>query len=163
MLTHKDLVEVAYRWALNHGCGVALKELYTNCCNGEYPDVIGFCSWGESTLIECKTSRSDFLADQKKLFRKKPELGMGFKRFYCCPTDIIKINDLPQNWGLIYVNEHKKAKLIHNPYKWPNQDAFFNDRNILAEHGMMYSALRRLQIRGRVEEIYDKVGDHHEM
>lgn len=154
---HRKLVEAAYRWVLkNSSCGVAFKELNTNACNGEYPDVIGFGAWGHSVLIECKTSRSDFHADKKKSFRKNPSLGMGTQRFYCCPTGLLKIEDLPEGWGLIYVNEKLKPKCVHNPYKGnigERHNGF--EKNIKAEHGLMYSALRRLHLRGRIDEIYE--------
>jgi hypothetical protein len=62
--THKELVEIAYKWILKNGSvGVAVKELYSLA--SEIPDVIGFGGW-ESVVIECKASRSDFLADKKK-------------------------------------------------------------------------------------------------
>ena len=34
-----------------------------------------------------------------------------------CPTDIIKPEEVPEKWGLIYVNEKRKIKVIKNPYK----------------------------------------------
>src|ERR1700743_1391059 len=109
MLTHSELVQIAYRWVLKNGsCGVAFKELVTLGSN-EIPDVIGFGAWEHSVLIECKVSRSDFLADKHKSFRKEPHLGMGNQRFYCCPTGLIKVEELPEGWGLIYVNEKGKA------------------------------------------------------
>lgn len=154
---HRKLVEAAYRWILkNSSCGVAFKELNTNACNGEYPDVIGFGAWGHSVLIECKTSRSDFHADKKKSFRKTPALGMGTQRFYCCPTGLLKVEDLPEGWGLIYVSEKLKPKCVHSPYKGnigERHNGF--EKNIKAEHGLMYSALRRLHLRGRIDEIYE--------
>lgn len=153
---HKILVNAAYHWALkNGGCGVAFKELRSHACNGEHPDVIGFGAWGYSIVIECKSSRSDFYADQKKSFRQNPALGMGTQRFYCCPTGLLKPNDLPEGWGLIYVNEKLKTKCVHQPYKGnisKRNDGF--DKNIKAEHGLMYSALRRLHLRGHMDEIY---------
>jgi hypothetical protein len=45
-MTHKQLVDVAYRWVLNNtSCGVAFKEL-NSLSSRETPDVIGFGSWG---------------------------------------------------------------------------------------------------------------------
>ncbi len=155
--THNKLVESAYRWVLkNSSCGVAFKELNTTACNGEYPDVIGFGAWGHSVLIECKTSRADFHADKKKHFRQYPNLGMGTQRFYCCPKGLLKVEDLPKGWGLIYVNERFKAICVYTPYKGnigERHDGF--EKNTKAEHGLMYSALRRLHLRGRIDEIYD--------
>lgn len=99
-MTHTDLVNIAYKWILNVGrCGVAFKGFHSLASNGEYPDVIGFNSWGFSILIECKTSRQDFLSDNKKKFRVNPDLGMGSERFYCCPTGLIKVSELPRGVG----------------------------------------------------------------
>ena len=159
-LSHQDLVNIAYSWALTRGrCGVAFRELNTTTCNREYPDVIGFHSGGHSVLIECKASRSDFLCDKKKTFRKYPERGMGDYRFYCCQTGLIKPEDLPERWGLIWVSPSGKSKCIVNPYCksvigniWSNG----HEKNWRAEHGLMYSALRRLHIKGYIDSIYDK-------
>jgi hypothetical protein len=161
MFTHKDLIPIAYQWVLKRGiCGVAFKELNTHACNSEYPDVLGFGSYGHSVLIEVKVSRSDFLCDKKKKFRMYPEQGMGRYRFYMCPAGLIKPEELPNNWGLIYVAITGKAKCMVNPYCrsttgniWSNG---FENRNMLAEHGFMFSALRRLHIKGHIESIYDK-------
>lgn len=159
--THKDLVNISHKWVLNNAsCGVAFKEL--SCAgSNEIPDVIGFGGWEHSVLIECKVSRSDFLSDKNKSFRKDPKLGMGTQRLYCCPTGLIKINELPEGWGLIYVNEKGKALLQHSASipcpEYPNSRRHYkHERNVQAERGIMYSALRRLHIRGRIEEIYSK-------
>jgi hypothetical protein len=153
---HHKLVNIAYSWVLKNGsCGVAFKELNTSTINREYPDVIGFGSFGYSVLIECKTSRADFFADRKKPFRKEPSLGMGSQRFYCCPTGLIKQEELPDGWGLIYVNEKGRATAVHSNYKGNLIHNNKQDKNIVAEHGLMYSALRRLHLRGRIDEIYE--------
>ncbi len=157
--THKELVNAAYRWVLGSAsCGVAIRELYTACSNGERPDVIGFGTRG-SVLIECKMSRADFFADKKKRFRIYPELGMGRFRFYCCPTGLLKPEDLPENWGLLYVNEKGKCRSVFNPYNG-NKSDYSNiwsggfTPNERAESGIMYSVLRRLHVSGHIETIY---------
>lgn len=161
-MTHREVVEIAYRWVLNNAkCGVAFKELYSSASNGEYPDVIGFNSWGHSVLVEVKISRSDFLSDKNKSFRKNPEQGMGTHRYYCCPKGMIKKEELPTGWGLIYIDEKKKARLayehliVHTAENgYVHKEKFKHQKNIHAEHCLMYSALRRLHIRGRIDEIY---------
>ncbi|MCF2487503.1 hypothetical protein [Dyadobacter sp. CY347] len=154
-LTHRDLVKSAYNWVLKKSCGFAFKELKS--FEAECADVIGFGAWNHSILIECKVSRSDLFADRKKPFRIEPGKGVGRYRFYCCRTSLLKVSDLPEQWGLIYVDEKGKARCVHNPYTktpegfgWkggfePNEDA---------ERSYMYSALRRLHLRGRKKEIY---------
>ena len=152
-ITHADLVELAYKWVLKRGsCGVAFKELRTLACNGEFPDVIGFGS-GCSTVVECKVSRADFLADAKKTFRLYPELGMGQERYYCCPKGLLRVEDLPANWGLLEVSEGRKILRIHYPYKG-GLNRF--SPNLRAEHELMYSALRRLFLKGYGKYVYDK-------
>jgi hypothetical protein len=161
-MTHKDLVEIAYKWVLNNtSCGIAVKELHSLTCNSEYPDVIGFGASGYSVLVEVKISRSDFLADKKKHFRANPQLGMGSHRFYCCPTDLIKKEDLPDGWGLIYVNEKGKATCVYSPYKGniDERHAGFK-KNMRAEHGLMYSVLRRLHKRGLIDVIYQPLDEY---
>ena len=63
IFTHSELVDIAEKWLFKR-CGFAFKELTT--INQETPDAIGFRS-GESILVECKTSRSDFHADKKNI------------------------------------------------------------------------------------------------
>lgn len=62
-ISHAQLVTVAARW-LGRRCSVVLTELQTS---GEAPDAIGW-SHRQSTLVECKVSRSDFLSDRRKQF-----------------------------------------------------------------------------------------------
>lgn len=157
--THKQLVEIAYEWVIkNASCGVAFKELSCATPNGEIPDVIGFGNM-HSVLVEVKISRPDFISDKKKPFRIKPEFGMGKERYYCCPEGVIKVEDLPAGWGLVVVNNIGKAKCIYKP-KVPNPNyeghflTYYHKRNIEAEHALMYSALRRLHLRGRIDDIY---------
>ena len=66
--------------AIRYRCGIILSEQY--CASGEVPDVIGWKGSCQSVLVECKVSRSDFLADANKPFRLKPEEGLGSRRFY---------------------------------------------------------------------------------
>lgn len=154
-LTHKELVNTAFRWcSKNASCGVVFKELYS--ISGEIPDVIGFGGWGHSVLIECKTSRSDFFAEFKKPHRINGG-GMGRYRFFCVPSGLISKEDLPEKWGLIYVDEHLKATAVFNPMRQPydeKQSFVFNDYNKDSERHIMYSALRRLHLRGLTKEIY---------
>ena len=151
--THSELVDKAYTWILkNTSCGVAFKEIRTTSSN-EQADVIGFGSDGHSVLIEVKVSRADFLRDKKKPFRKTPSKGMGSQRFYMCPEGIIKETDLPKGWGLIYVYDTGLVRAAHKAYKGNvgerNKGLM---KNIIAEHGLMYSILRRLHLNQALNE-----------
>jgi len=153
-MKHYQLVESGFKWLTKFGCAFVFKELVTSA--KETPDVIGF-KGSATILIECKTSRSDFKSDAKKVFRQLPAEGMGRFRFYLCPEGLIKVEELPKNWGLLYVKK-EKAYMVHNPYcasiKGNIWKGGFYKRNKDGEYSMMYSALRRLQILNLVGGIY---------
>jgi hypothetical protein len=155
-VTHAELVNIAERWLLGtRKCSFAFKELVC-CASPEIPDAIGFHG-GQSTLIECKTSRADFLADRKKMFRRNPFMGMGTFRYYLSPAGVIKPEELPEKWGLIYINENGKPRQVVGPKGnvWSSQKEFMHERNLQAEMGLMASALRRLHLRGVMPMIYE--------
>lgn len=155
-MKHSELVEIAYGWVLrNAGCGFAFKELRTTA--SEIPDVIGFgvC---RSVVVEAKVSRADFLKDKKKFCRTVGK-GVGKYRFYICPEGLIKVEELPAGWGLIYVNEKGRARCVNNPYNSKGGNIWYNNPfevDLEEESRIMYSALRRLHLKGYMETIYDK-------
>ena len=68
--THRELCELACRFLRNNGFKVVFGDCFhawTPC--GEHPDALGFRN-GASCLIEVKCSRSDFLADRKKVCKR---------------------------------------------------------------------------------------------
>lgn len=81
-----------------------------NTAAAENPDVWGF-DGNYSAIIEVKTSHSDFLSDKKKWCRSKEaeEVGLqaGKFRWYLCPEGVIKPEEVPEGWGLIYWNGSK--------------------------------------------------------
>lgn len=145
MLSHAELVTHAEKWLRNScGCGVVLTELVTVAY--ETPDAIGFRS-GYSILVECKVNRQDFLKDAKKHFRIYPSDGVGSYRFYMCPEGVIKPEELPEKWGLIYVLPDGNRKRVVGPTGrnlWEPEFRFL-EKNDNAERDMLVSALRRLQ------------------
>lgn len=150
--THKDIIDIGYKWIMGR-CAFAFKDLVT--VSSEIPDIIGFNSTG-SFLLEAKVSRIDFLKDNKKDFRINSWMGMGDWRFYIAPKGLIKVNELPENWGLIEVNENRKARTVHNPFGKGNIYSHWvkNEKNDIAEKRMMFSALRRLEEKKLIKEIY---------
>ena len=66
------------------------------CVSGEMPDAIGWKRACHSVLVECKVTRSDFLADRAKPFRLKPDQGVGCERFYLIPAGLVRREELPQ-------------------------------------------------------------------
>ena len=155
---HSLLVLRAEKWLRDQNCKVVIRDPF-RCSNNEQPDAIGWRS-GVSILIEVKTSRSDFLADKNKKFRQNPDEGMGDWRIYFCPPEIIQPSDLPGGWGLLWVTDSQVRKMYGIP---PNTlwDTPPNQGHKNNETTMLVSALRRLELRGYLPEIYDPLENNH--
>lgn len=140
-MTHKELTERAVKWLKRHSnntkipnCSTIASEIASNTTSGEIPDVLGWCYW-TSVLIETKVSRSDFLRDFKKPFRQFADIGMGEFRYYICPKDLIKVEEVPEDWGLLYCNEKGKIETI----KLANRQ----QANLQCERTILLSLVRR--------------------
>lgn len=99
-MTHAELVRRAAVWLRNHGAVVTSTEVVAWCC-AESPDVIGWGYDGISYVIECKATRSDFMADKTKPHRDGKVCGLGNYRYYAAPAGLIDRDELPEGWGLI--------------------------------------------------------------
>jgi len=136
-MTHDDLVKIAATWLQRDRNPVVITDLVTS--GSETADAIGFNHGGVSTLLECKVSRTDFLRDKKKLFRKYPEYGLGRFRYYVVPQDLIIRDELPEGWGLIVVNEKGKTRRIVDATHQKT-----NDLSKRREIALLVSAMRRM-------------------
>jgi len=136
---HAELCMIALKWlkransAGGHGCHIALSECRSGW-DGEIPDAIGFRAAGlhdGSVVVEVKTSRADFIADRKKPHRQRGE-GMGNWRYFMCPEGVIQANELPDGWGLLWVNSRRHVKPISGPaaYAKAGYTAFFEQTAI---------------------------------
>lgn len=107
VITHERLVRAAKEWlrGTKH-CRVVATEL--SCTSGETPDAIGWGYLGESILVECKTSRSDFKADQKKTHRHWG--GVGKERWYFTTRGLVRPKEVPKGWGLAEYRRSEHAK-----------------------------------------------------
>lgn len=147
---HRALVERAERWLRNSAvvksdgylgrfnvkCGIVLTERHSQC---EIPDAIGWVHQGRlSIVVECKTSRGDFLADAKKPHRRRPQSGMGRYRYFMARPGLLSVEELPPLWGLIEASGSrcKVLRLAEQQAEW--------DR--VSEMGMLYSELRRKEL-----------------
>src|ERR1700722_3181162 len=146
-MTHTELVEKAVRWLRSYRCGVILSE--QACVSGEMPDAIGWKRVCHSVLVECKTTRSDFLADPANPFRLKPEQGVGCERFYLVPTGLVRREELPQGWGLL---EYRRSGI---------EATHPSDKNLRSANGFRYemnlllASLRRVEVRVGPQSITD--------
>lgn len=156
--SHSELVLRAEKWLKAFGCKIVLREFVAYTPTGEIPDALGW-KGGHAILIECKASRSDFLSDKRKIFRKNPELGIGMNRFYMCPPEIIQPKDLPDGWGLLWVRGKRieRKTPFKNYFPADGRVKNFYNRSERGEVAMLLSALRRLQIRGHFDEVYERL------
>jgi hypothetical protein len=133
---HSTLVAMGVRW-LSRRCSVVLYEFAT--ASDENPDVIGWALGADSVLVECKLTRADFLRDATKAVRRNPRAGMGQRRYYLCPPDVIQVKDLPPKWGLLWAT--KGQVMVEREARG------HPERNLGAEVRFLSSMLRRAQIR----------------
>lgn len=152
-VNHQELIKRAEHWLLKTiGCGFVLSDLTSCNHSGETPDAIGW-RFAQSYLVECKTSRADYFADKKKIFRFDYKQGMGNHRYYMVPPGLIKPDEIRDRWGLLYVYE-KQVRIIR-------QAEFINRRHsCYQEIPLLCSALRRVHLRGDLEKIYDRSNNY---
>jgi hypothetical protein len=146
-MTHTQLVEKAVRWLRHYRCGVVLSE--QACVSGEMPDAIGWKRACHSVLVECKLTRSDFLADRAKPFRLKPEQGVGCERFYLVSAGLVRREELPQSWGLL---EHNRGRIEMIQASVKNQRSATGFRY---EMNLLLASLRRVEVRVEPQSITD--------
>jgi hypothetical protein len=146
-MTHPQLVQKAVAWLRGYRCGVVLSE--QACLSGEMPDAIGWKRACHSVLVECKISRTDFLADREKPWRRKPETGVGCERFYLTPKGLIRVDELPGGWGLLECR-NRKVEMVRAAGK--NLRAAVGFRY---EMNLLLASLRRVEIRIEPQTITD--------
>lgn len=105
----------------------------------ELPDAFGM-SENMTCLIECKATRSDFLADRKKEFRIHPEKGIGRQRIYLVNKGICTPDELPDGWQLIEaIDDHTVVTEFGDLSKHWLDRYMFEKRNIGEEYRLMCS------------------------
>ena len=148
-MKHAQLVARAAEWLRHkYGCGIVLSEQY--CATGEVPDVIGWKGFCQSVLVECKVSRSDFLADAGKPFRLHPEEGLGSKRFYMAPRGHDRARRTAEALGIAGVQRPRggdggeAGKLdLRSPV------------GLMKEMNLLLASLRRVEVRIEPQTITD--------
>lgn len=171
-ITHADLVARACTWlATKQRCTIVLAESGSNRQETrgvepghrvgsfvEIPDAIGWttCRY-ESRLIECKATSSDFYADARKVFRKKPHLGVGLRRWYLLSESAFQqvtsdyggwANGWQSlglgSWGLLSAKRRGRALLVTEHLGAQDQGEW----NGAAEQALLVAELRRMMVFG---------------
>ena len=146
---HAQLVARATEWLRrNYKCGIILAEQY--CATGEVPDVIAWRGFCKSVLVECKVSRSDFLADAHKPFRQKSEEGLGSQRFYMAPAGMIRADELPKHWGLLELTGREVRMTVK-----PGRADLRSEVGLMKEMNLLLASLRRVEVRIEPQTITD--------
>jgi hypothetical protein len=137
-MTHRELCVIGAKYLLNHKSWQLRKPYVTiELCPifGESPDVFGLDAYN-SLLIEVKITKTDFNSDYKKKYRQEGK-GIGRKRYYLCPENVINVNDLPDKWGLLWCDEKGKISIIKTSEE-------FKEYDLGHEILIMQSIIRRL-------------------
>lgn len=141
--THDALIKKAKWWLLQRrGCVVATTERggagwYFGINQGiEIADAIGWLPNHWSVLIECKTSKSDFIKDKEKTHRKRGQTSLGQERWYLAPAGIINKDDVPPTWGLLEI----KGSRVYQTKK-PKVSKELNIRSWLLESRIIFTEL----------------------
>ncbi|WP_212652662.1 adenylosuccinate synthase [Marinomonas sp. CT5] len=157
-MTHNNLNELAQKWLLRSPsangahCKIAFTEVGP-LFYGEIADAWGFnYDYDFSVVVESKVSRSDFLADKKKPHRNGEVLGMGTFRYFICPEGMINPDELPEKWGLLWVNSRGHIKIkaghlvgqSHYCYGASSYEGWEHEVNYTAERKMMGHLLNRV-------------------
>ena len=138
---HAQLVARAEQWLrYRYGCGIVLSEQY--CATGEVPDVIGWKASCQSVLVECKVSRSDFLADAGKACRLSSEEALGSKRLYLAPAGMIAPPELPKHWGLLECRGREVQLVVK-----PGRVDLRTPAGLMKEMNLLLASLRRVEVR----------------
>ena len=157
---HESQNKQAAKWLKKQGFGVVatnIKALESR----EIIDVIGFRT-SCSIVIESKVSRADFFADFKKPERKEGAAALGLYRAYICPVGLIKKEEVPKGWILLYSNGKKIVEEIKpKGNHWPSSDyksqvgeewkPYQHKINEKSERSMLYSLCRRLVMGEKIE------------
>lgn len=133
MSEHSKLVKEAAHWLRStRGCMLVVSEMA--CANSrEFPDAMGWRGIGESVLVECKASITDFRADKHKPHRQYD--GLGQERWFYAKRGVIPVSELPEGWGLLerqeILNSHMVRKSIQPVPRPRTVEMLDNERRIL--------------------------------
>lgn len=157
---HRLLSEKGAKWLKRinsqngHGCNFVMIE---GGNYGEIADAIGFKHSGAdagSVVIEVKVSRADFLRDKKKNHRIDTASAMGDWRYYLCPEGLISVDELPEQWGLIYASNKGRLRVVHGAAiatkGWKEQQENFlkfkfNAKNHMREQVLLIKSITRFK------------------
>lgn len=75
----------------------------------------------EIRIIECKATRQDFLRDKKLLDIDKSYYKHCHYFYILCPENIINNNDIPKEYGLLWINDKDEIIVKQKPIKYTSR------------------------------------------
>lgn len=72
----------------------------------------------EVRIIECKATKEDFLRDKKLMDINQSYYKHCHYFYILCPENIIQINDIPKEYGLLWANDKDEIIIKKNPIKY---------------------------------------------
>ena len=139
-LTHDEVADIGAKKLRSMGYPISFSNM-TSATHGEQPDALGMNAYADSFLLEAKVSRSDFLSDKNKPWRKDG-CGIGMRRAYITPKGLLNISDIPYGWELWEVHGKNKPvvkvikgqvkKIIDHPH-WSGKVASYSLENMDSE------------------------------
>ena len=139
-MTHSRLIQLAETWLRQQGCRIVLSEQKAD--SWEIPDAVGWTADCHSIVIECKVSRGDFLADQQKRARRKPENAMGCERLYLAPAGLLTAEVIPEGWGLLAAHRGGVEVVVRPRLRVRRQE-----KGLIREMALLLASLRRVEVR----------------
>ncbi len=141
-MSHTEITQHVVDFLFEMGYRIVCKEMHSRVT--EVPDIYAVDKVG-SLVIEVKSTRKDFLADQKKQFRQRPTEGLGTFRYYASYEGIINIEDLPPKWGLMWVDANGVVTVVRGKSFVHRLDdsPYWFQTNIENEYWALYSLVRK--------------------
>ncbi len=137
-MTHAELISRGINWLKNNQVSTMRFPIILHeyrCYANSIPDIIGM-NHNRTAVIECKISRADYLADQKKGHRHYC-FQLGNLRYYLCPVGMLKPEEINGGWGLLYCHPHRITLEKES-------NIFTKEQTRQEEYRVMYSVIRRL-------------------
>jgi hypothetical protein len=79
-------------------------------------DLLAWRCWGtvhhRRIGYEVKVSRGDFLAEARKPDKQVRALELTHQSFFACPAGLIQREELPEGWGLVWVDERGRCRVV---------------------------------------------------
>jgi len=114
---HKHLKWLGMHWLKKKTVDLVANEVdFYNAYS--IADVVGVnLKRQEIRVIECKSSRADFLRDKKLYGTQTSYFLHAHYSYIMCPVGIISKEEIPDGYGLLYVDEWDNIMTVKNPRK----------------------------------------------